>query len=172
MLQETFLAVWRGAAGYRPAGARGGWLWGIARRQATPWLRGRGPAALLLPVLVAADGGHAADAADAALSRAAIIASTGSAGITFGWLAPMMAISAAALAGTTLARSANIGVAAGLVAWAITVLSSQSAVGQPGAAATHRTLFLPYLAVAAAGAALALYVTQTPRVTRIPRGSS
>jgi RNA polymerase sigma-70 factor (ECF subfamily) len=33
-LQETFLAVWRGAAGYRPAGVAGGWLWGIARRQA------------------------------------------------------------------------------------------------------------------------------------------
>src|ERR1700733_7680478 len=37
VLQETFLAVWRGARGYRPAdqgGAAGAWLWGIARRQA------------------------------------------------------------------------------------------------------------------------------------------
>ena len=49
VLQETFLAVWRGAAGYRPAGSAGGWLWGIARRQAAMWLRRRGPAALLLP---------------------------------------------------------------------------------------------------------------------------
>src|SRR5262249_5099408 len=39
VLQETFLAVWRGAAAYRPQGAVGGWLWGIARRQAALWLR-------------------------------------------------------------------------------------------------------------------------------------
>jgi RNA polymerase sigma-70 factor (ECF subfamily) len=41
VLQETFLAVWRGASGYRPAGAVRGWLWGIARRQAALWLRRR-----------------------------------------------------------------------------------------------------------------------------------
>jgi RNA polymerase sigma-70 factor (ECF subfamily) len=50
VLQETFLALWRGAAGYRPGNA-GGWLWGIARRQAALWLRRRGPAALLLSAL-------------------------------------------------------------------------------------------------------------------------
>ena len=54
VLQETFLAVWRGAAGYRPEGSAGGWLWGIARRQAALWLRRRGPAELLLPALIAA----------------------------------------------------------------------------------------------------------------------
>jgi RNA polymerase sigma-70 factor (ECF subfamily) len=42
VLQETFLAVWRGASGYR-AHTAGGWLWGIARRQAALWLRRRGP---------------------------------------------------------------------------------------------------------------------------------
>jgi RNA polymerase sigma-70 factor (ECF subfamily) len=70
VLQETFLAVWRGAAGYRPEGSAGGWLWGIARRQAALWLRRRGPAALLLPALIAADGQHPGDPAEAALSRA------------------------------------------------------------------------------------------------------
>src|SRR5919198_5604220 len=55
VLQETFLAAWRGAAGYRQEGG-GGWLWGIARRQAALWLRRRGHAELLLPALVAADG--------------------------------------------------------------------------------------------------------------------
>jgi len=69
VLQETFLAAWRGAKGYRTEGA-GGWLWGIARRQAALWLRRRGHAELLLPALVAADGRHPADPAEAALSRA------------------------------------------------------------------------------------------------------
>src|SRR6201985_3779935 len=44
VLQETFLAAWRGAGGYRPQGACGGWLWGIARRQAAAPLRRPGPA--------------------------------------------------------------------------------------------------------------------------------
>jgi RNA polymerase sigma-70 factor, ECF subfamily len=70
VLQETFLAVWKGAGGYRPDGSVGGWVWGIARRQAALFLRRRGPAALLLPVVVAADGRHASDPAEAALSRA------------------------------------------------------------------------------------------------------
>ena len=70
VLQETFLAVWRGASGYRPQGSAGGWLWGIARRQAALWLRRRGPAELLLPALLAADGRHPGDPAEAALSRA------------------------------------------------------------------------------------------------------
>lgn len=49
VLQETFLAVWRGAGGYRPSGATGGWIWGIARRQAALLLRRRGPAHAPLP---------------------------------------------------------------------------------------------------------------------------
>lgn len=39
VVQETFTAVWRGAARYRPAGKPGAWLWGIATRQAALWLR-------------------------------------------------------------------------------------------------------------------------------------
>src|SRR5260370_10156639 len=69
VLQETFLAVWRGVRGCRLEGSVGGWLWGIARRQAALWLRRRGPAELLLPELVAADGRHPGDPAEAALSR-------------------------------------------------------------------------------------------------------
>ena len=70
VLQETFVAIWRGARGYQPEGAAGGWIWGIARRQAALLLRRRGPRVLLLPALIAEDGRHAADPADAALSRA------------------------------------------------------------------------------------------------------
>lgn len=42
VLQEAFIAVWRGARGYRAAGAPGAWLWGIARRQAANWARKHG----------------------------------------------------------------------------------------------------------------------------------
>jgi RNA polymerase sigma-70 factor (ECF subfamily) len=66
VLQESFLAVWRGARGYRPGGSPGGWLWGITRRQAALWLRRRGPGGLPL----AGQGGQdAGDPAEAAVSR-------------------------------------------------------------------------------------------------------
>lgn len=73
VLQETFVAVWRGAARYRPAGAAGGWLWGIARRQAALYLRRRGPAAMELPELLTA-GGAAGDPAEAVLPGVALAA--------------------------------------------------------------------------------------------------
>src|SRR4029453_4032702 len=38
VLQETFLAVWKGAGGYRPGGSVGGWGGGVRRR---PGGRGR-----------------------------------------------------------------------------------------------------------------------------------
>jgi RNA polymerase sigma-70 factor (ECF subfamily) len=70
VLQETFIAIWRGAAGYRPNGAAGGWLWGIARRQGALMLRRRGPAFAVLPGQVASEHQHAGDPADAVLARA------------------------------------------------------------------------------------------------------
>ncbi len=73
VVQETFLAVWQGARRYRPAGAAGaagGWLWGIARRQAALLLRRRGPAAVSLPALLAAGGARADDPAEVAVARA------------------------------------------------------------------------------------------------------
>jgi RNA polymerase sigma-70 factor (ECF subfamily) len=72
VLQETFLAVWRGARGFRLEGSVGGWLWGIARRQAALWLRRRGPAELLLPEVEAAYGWGEGDPAEAALSAAEV----------------------------------------------------------------------------------------------------
>ena len=42
VLQETFVAVWRGAGRYGGSGAVGAWIWGIARRQAALWARGAG----------------------------------------------------------------------------------------------------------------------------------
>lgn len=55
VLQETFLAAWRGAGSYRPeakadgTSKAGAWLWGIARRQAALLLRRRGPVTAPLP---------------------------------------------------------------------------------------------------------------------------
>src|SRR3984885_1367809 len=48
VLQETFLAVWKGASAYRPRGTAQAWMWVIARNQAALLLRRRGPA--LLPL--------------------------------------------------------------------------------------------------------------------------
>jgi RNA polymerase sigma-70 factor, ECF subfamily len=70
VLQESFLAVWRGARRYRPEGSPGGWLWGITRRQAALWLRRRGPDGVPLTALAARDGQHGGDPAEAAVSRA------------------------------------------------------------------------------------------------------
>ena len=70
VLQESFLAVWRGARGYRPEGSPGGWLWGITRRQAALWLRRRGPDGLPLAALVGHGGQDTGDPAEAAVSRA------------------------------------------------------------------------------------------------------
>src|SRR5215470_11594068 len=45
VLQETFLAVWKGAAAYQPRGTPQAWIWVIARNQAALLIRKRGPAA-------------------------------------------------------------------------------------------------------------------------------
>jgi hypothetical protein len=88
------------------------------------------------------------------------------AAVTFGWLIPMTAVCAFALAVATLARSAGAGAAAGVAAWLIIVLSGRVASGDFGTAVTDTVLFLPYLAVGAGCAAVTLYAT------RIPRGTS
>lgn len=55
VLQETFIAVWRGAGRYRSTGDVGAWIWGIARRQAAMWLRKHGRPELMLPTERAED---------------------------------------------------------------------------------------------------------------------
>jgi len=83
VLQETFLAAWRGARGYRPQGACGGWLWGIARRQAALLLRRRGSADqvawAVLPDDLAAGPG-APDPAETVLARAGLEEAVGALG--------------------------------------------------------------------------------------------
>jgi RNA polymerase sigma-70 factor (ECF subfamily) len=81
VLQETFLAVWRGAAAYAPQGSAGGWLWGIARRQAALALRRGGPATV---PLLDYDPGSAEDPAEAVLTRAELAAAMTALGVPGG----------------------------------------------------------------------------------------
>jgi hypothetical protein len=101
-----------------------------------------------------------------ALGLAASAASGAAVAVTLGWLVPMTAVCALALAAATLARSANAGVAAGLAGWVITVLSAQVAAGRFTAAVTDSALVGPYLAFAAGCGVIVWYAT------RIPRGTS
>jgi hypothetical protein len=104
-------------------------------------------------------------ALNAVLGLAASAASGAAAAVTFGWLIPMTALSALALATATVSRSANAGVATGVAAWVITVLSVQSASGQVTTVVAGSAFVLPYLTVAAACATVAWFAARAPRGT-------
>jgi RNA polymerase sigma-70 factor (ECF subfamily) len=70
VLQETFLAVWKGAGSYRPQGTPQAWMWVIARNQAALLLRRRGPAMAPLDEVIQ----PGLDPAETALARAEITA--------------------------------------------------------------------------------------------------
>jgi hypothetical protein len=103
---------------------------------------------------------------NAALGLAASAASGAAAAVTFGWLVPMTAVCALALAVATVTRSPNVGVAAGSAGWVIALLAGQAAGGRFTAAITNSFLVLPYLAFAAGCGAVVLYAT------RVTRGNS
>ena len=100
---------------------------------------------------------------NAILGLVASAASGAVAAVTFGWLVPMTAVCALALAAATVSRSANVGVLAGLAGWLIIVLGDRVAAGQLTAAVTSTVLILPYLAIAAGCVVIAMYATRTPR---------
>ncbi|HKT04040.1 MAG TPA: hypothetical protein VJT31_31330 [Rugosimonospora sp.] len=102
---------------------------------------------------------------NAVLGVAASVASGAAAVLTFGWLVPMAAVCALALAAATLSRSANVGVAAGLGGWVIAVLAGRTATGSLRAATTGASLIVPYLLVVAVCAAIAWYAIRIPRRT-------
>jgi len=103
---------------------------------------------------------------NAALGLAASAASGVAAALTFGWLVPMTAAASAIAQAATLARSANVGVAAGVAGWVIMVLAGRATLGQYTAAITDSALVLPYLLFAACCCAVTLFAT------RISRGTS
>jgi len=102
---------------------------------------------------------------NAALGLAASAASGAAAAVTFGWLLPMTAICALALATAVVTRSPNVGVAAGATGWVIAVLAGKAAEGQITAAITDSAFVVPYLALAVCCAAIVLFATRLPRGT-------
>jgi hypothetical protein len=104
-------------------------------------------------------------AVNAVLGLAASFASGTAAALTFGWLIPMTAVCALALAAATAVRSPNAGVAAGLAGWTITLLSGQAATGQYTVVLSASALVPVYLAVAAVCAAVVAYATRLPKGT-------
>ncbi len=93
----------------------------------------------------------------------AAVSVTQATAVTFAWLIPMTAICALTLAAAVAARSANVGAAVGLTAWACTVLVSWASSGAFSGAVTDSKAYLPYLAVAACAAAVIGYATRTQR---------
>jgi hypothetical protein len=104
-------------------------------------------------------------ALNAVLGLLASAVSGQAAEVTFGWLVPMTAVCALALAVATVARSALTGAGAGLAGWVITILSARSASGRFTTVVTKAELVIPYLLVAAACAAVVTYATRIPRGT-------
>jgi hypothetical protein len=104
-------------------------------------------------------------AVNAVLGLAASFASGTAAALTFGWLIPMTAVCALALAAATAVRSPNAGVAAGVAGWTITLLSGQAATGQFTVVLSASALVPAYLAVAAVCAAVVAYTTRLPKGT-------
>ena len=102
---------------------------------------------------------------NAVLGLAASAASGTAAVVTFGWLVPMVAVCALALAAATLSSSANFGVATGLAVWMGVVLGGRATTGSLVAAVTTSSLVVPYVLVAVVCCAIAWYATRMPRRT-------
>jgi hypothetical protein len=102
-------------------------------------------------------------ALNAGLGLLASAASGAVAALTFGWLIPMTAVCALALAVAVATRSASVGATAGVAAWVIAVLAGQTASGQFTASVTNVNAYLPYLAVAACCAAIVAYAIRPQR---------
>ena len=100
---------------------------------------------------------------NALLGLAASLIAAEAVGLTWGWLVPMTTVSALGLAGATLARSANVGVATALASWAIVVLARSLDTRDLGAAVEPGAFAPLYLVVAAAGIAVAVYATDARR---------
>lgn len=102
---------------------------------------------------------------NAALGMVASLATANVAatGLTLGWLVPMTTVAALALAAATLARSANVGVAAGLAAWCLIIVGGLAGTGDLAAAVDQASWSPLYLLGTVAGFATALWATSGQR---------
>jgi len=104
-------------------------------------------------------------ALNAALGLAASAASGMAAAVTFGWLVPMTAVCALALAAATAVRSPFAGFVAGVAGWTIALLSGQAATGEFTVVVSRSALVPAYLVAAACCAVVVAYATRTSRGT-------
>ena len=109
---------------------------------------------------------------DAALGLVASLVAGQALGLTLGWLLPMTAVSALALAAATLARSANAGVAAALAGWAVVILGGAAREGNlraiGAAVELEPAVMVPVYGLATVlGLALALWATSGRRMEGI-----
>jgi hypothetical protein len=102
---------------------------------------------------------------NAVLGLAASAASHPAAALTFGWLLPMAAVCALALAAATVSGEALVGVAAGLGGWSLAVLGGRAETGSLVAAITASSLVVPYLLSVVVCGAIAFQATRIPRRT-------
>jgi hypothetical protein len=105
-------------------------------------------------------------AVNALLGLVASASSATAAGIAFGWMIPMTAVSALALAVATLTRSASVGMTAGIAVWGLAVLGGQAYSGNVAAAVSTHSLYLPYLVVAAVCGVVVIVRTRMERGTQ------
>ncbi len=103
---------------------------------------------------------------NAALGLVASLFTASAAGITLGWLVPMTTVAALALAAATLARSANVGVAAALAGWSIIVLASMIPTQDLATAVVQGDLIPAYAVGTLACLGVALYGTSHGRSGR------
>jgi len=104
-------------------------------------------------------------ALNAALGLAASAASGMAAALTFGWLVPMTAVCALALAAATAVRSPFAGFVAGVAGWTIALLSGQAATGEVTAVLSRSALVPAYVVAAACCGVVVAYATRTSRGT-------
>lgn len=102
---------------------------------------------------------------NAALSVVASWFVPGAGVVAWGWLVPMAAVSALALAVATLSRSANTGVATALAAWFAVVLAAGDVRTADFEAAVGTALIPAYLVTTALGLAVVVYATGGARAT-------
>ncbi len=104
---------------------------------------------------------------NALLGLIASLFAAGAGGLTLGWLVPMTTVAALALAAATVARSANVGVAAALAGWLIIVLAGMIPTQDLATAVAQGALTPAYALGTLACLGVALYMTSNGRsVTR------